>query len=152
MDPRTTELGARAQAEPGGSAPLELSAYLGPDASFVGTLSLAGTVRIDGSIDGELLGPSLVILGPTARVRGKIQAGSVVVLGAQVTADIDVRGAIELRQGATVVGTLTAAEIHMDPDIEFSGKCDLHPSRGTVPQPSALRVRAAESEAELKAE
>lgn len=108
---------------------LDLSVYLGPDASFVGTLSLAGTVRIDGSVDGEILGPSLLILGPSARIRGKVQAGAVVVLGATVTADLDVRGAIELRQGATVVGTLTAAEIHMDPDIEFRGTCDLQPTR-----------------------
>jgi len=103
--------------------------YLGPDASLVGTLSLAGNVRIDGSVDGEVLGPSLLILGPTARIRGKIQASTVVVLGATVTADLDVRGSIELRQGATVVGALTAAEIHMDPDIEFRGTCDLHPTR-----------------------
>jgi len=113
---------------------LDLSAYLGPDAGFVGTLSLAGNVRIDGNVEGEILGASLVILGPSARVRGRIRAGSVVVLGAQVNADIDVRHGIELRQGATVVGTLTAAEIHMDPDIEFSGKCDLRPARST-PRP-----------------
>jgi len=121
---------------------LDLSAYLGPDASFVGTLSLAGNVRIDGSLDGELLGPTLVILGPTARVRGKIHAGSVVVLGADVNADIQASGGIELRQGATVVGTLTAAEIHMDPDIEFRGTCDLHPSRsgGRATAPLSLEA------------
>jgi cytoskeletal protein CcmA (bactofilin family) len=129
---------------PSGSPALDLSAYLGPDASFVGTLSLAGNVRIDGSVDGEVLGATLVILGPSARMRGKIQAGSVVVLGAQVTADVDVRGSIELRQGATVVGTLTAAEIHMDPDIEFSGKCDLHPARSTAPRPLAVGLSEAD--------
>jgi cytoskeletal protein CcmA (bactofilin family) len=129
---------------PNGSPALDLSAYLGPDSSLVGTLSLAGNVRIDGSVDGELLGATLVILGPSARVRGKIQAGSVVVLGAQVSADIDVRGSIELRQGATVVGTLTAAEIQMDPDIEFSGKCDLHPSRAATPRPGVVGLSEAE--------
>jgi cytoskeletal protein CcmA (bactofilin family) len=145
MDPRRTAHPdpapppPRAPAERALSArtALDLSAYLGPDAGFVGTLSLAGNVRIDGSVDGELLGASVVILGPTARVRGKIRAGSVVVLGAEVNADIDARGAIELRQGASVVGTLTAAEIHMDPDIEFSGKCDLHPTRTTAKPPAA---------------
>jgi len=126
---------AHAERGVGKSSPpaLDLSAYLGPDASLVGTLSLAGNVRVDGSVDGELLGASLVILGPNARVRGRIQAGSVLVLGAQVNADIDARGAIELRQGASVVGTVAAAEIHMDPDIEFRGKCDLHPTRSTPP-------------------
>lgn len=127
----------RALVEKSPKVALDLSAYLGPDASLVGTLSLAGNVRIDGSVDGELLGASVVIVGPTARVRGKIRAGTVIVLGAQVTADIDARGAIELRQGATVVGTLSAAEIHMDPDIEFSGRCDLHPTRTTARPPEA---------------
>jgi len=141
MQPRTPEMSRAAPTPPGSAtaATLDLSAYLGPDSSLVGTLSLAGNVRIDGSLDGELLGANLVILGPSSRVRGKIQAGSVLVLGAEVAADITVRGAIELRQGASVVGTLAAAEIHMDPDIEFSGKCDLHPTRsGSARSPGEL--------------
>lgn len=106
---------------------LDFSAYVGEGAAVVGTVSLAGNARVDGRVDGDILGARVLVLGPTARVRGTLSAESVLVLGAEVEADITAKRTIELRDGAKVKGALSARDVHMDPDIEFSGTCHLHP-------------------------
>ncbi len=117
---------------------LELAGFVGPETSVLGTLSFAGNVRIEGRIEGDLLGGKLVILGPQARVHGTVQAQTVVVLGAHVEASIVASKSIELRHSAVVTGDMSAPQIHMDPDIEFSGRCDMHPQNETAGSPPTL--------------
>jgi cytoskeletal protein CcmA (bactofilin family) len=123
----------------------ELSVYLGAESCIIGTLSMAGNLRLDGSLDGELLGAERVTLGPTARVKGRISGHTVIVLGATVDAQIQATAVIELRDGAVVKGDLRAPHVHMDPDIEFHGRCDMNPR--TRPPP-ALDLAHPERKAE----
>lgn len=107
----------------------EVSAFVGRGTTFVGTLSFVDHVRVDGSVEGEILGGRLVVVGPSARVKGVIRAQFVVILGASVEARVEATGGIELRCGAVVKGDLSAPHVHMDPDIDFAGRCDMHPGR-----------------------
>lgn len=118
---------------PGQNPPLQLAVYLGEATCLIGRLSLAGDLRLDGTLEGELLGAHRLVLGPSARVKGKLRAHSVIVLGAHVEADIDASSSIELRNGASVTGDLRAPHIHIDPDIEFHGRCDMTPSSERTP-------------------
>lgn len=110
-------------------SPIELHAFLGPGTSFVGTLSFAGTVRIDGTVEGEIRGGKMVIVGPSAVVRGTIVAETVLVLGGEVEAEITAHASVELRVPAIVSGRVHSPQVYMDPGIQFSGICDMQPTR-----------------------
>lgn len=109
-------------------SPIELHALLGPGTTFVGTLSFAGSVRIDGTVEGDVRGGRMVIVGPAALVRGTIVAETVVVIGGEVEAEITAHTSVELRVPAVVSGRVHSPQIYMDPGIQFSGTCDMKPT------------------------
>ena len=43
--------------------PAEIKAFLGEGTEFKGVLSFQGTVRIDGHVEGEVVGDDLLIVG-----------------------------------------------------------------------------------------
>ena len=62
----------------------DVKAFLGEGTEFKGVLSFEGTVRIDGSLEGEILGEDLLIVGEPAVVKAEIDVGAREVEGAAV--------------------------------------------------------------------
>jgi cytoskeletal protein CcmA (bactofilin family) len=120
----------------GGPEPrgLELAAFVGASAAFLGKLSFSGNIRVDGTFEGEILGGDTVVLGPESRVTGRIDAQSVIILGGTVDAEIFAHCRVQIRPGATVHGTLTSPEILVDPGAQFRGTFN------TAPPPQVQEV------------
>lgn len=105
----------------------ELTMILGPTVTVMGDISLAGRARIDGRVEGNVMGGELVIIGRSGTVQGQIEADAVVVLGGQVQGNISARLSIDLNVPAKVKGDLRAPQIRMERGVVFSGKCDIVP-------------------------
>jgi cytoskeletal protein CcmA (bactofilin family) len=106
-------------------AEVELHAIIGAGSAFHGTLSFSGQVRIDGQLEGVARGGRLLVIGHGARVRGRIEADHVIVLGGRVEADIVASESIELHVPAEVRGDLKSPQIYMDRGVQFQGTCDM---------------------------
>lgn len=106
---------------------LELEAILGASTSLSGRFSFAGRVRVEGTLEGEVLGGELLIVAPGAQITGTIQARSVLILGGEVRANISAEEAIELRVPAVVQGDLEAPQIFLERGVQFSGNCTMRP-------------------------
>ena len=106
---------------------LERTGILGPGTTLTGRLSFSGRVRIEGVVEGDVLGGELLIVAGTAVVRGSLRARTVVVLGGTVEGDIRADVAIELRVPAIVTGDLEAPQIFLDRGVQFVGRCQMHP-------------------------
>lgn len=65
-----------------GSPPV--NGWLGPGASFTGTLEWTGRVRVDGRLDGDVVTPDLLDLGATGRIEGTVKVGQALVGGVLV--------------------------------------------------------------------
>ncbi len=78
-------------------------------------------MRIDGRVEGEIEGPSGVIIGKTGRIRATIQSDTVVVQGA-VEGDIFARSKITLHETARVEGELRSAGIIIEDGAHFTGR------------------------------
>jgi len=106
----------------------ELHAILGEGTALTGRFSFAGRARVEGQVEGELLGGELLVIAGSARVRGSVSAERVLVLGGEVHADITAKSSIELRVPAIVTGDLRAPEIFLERGVSFTGKCTMGPA------------------------
>lgn len=103
----------------------EITALLGRGTRFEGKLHFEGRVRIDGFFRGELLSDDTLIIGEGAVVEGDILAGTVIIRGGQVNANVRAVRAIELYVPAEMNGNLQAPEIFMDKGVRFTGNCTM---------------------------
>jgi cytoskeletal protein CcmA (bactofilin family) len=65
----------------------DVSAFVGKGVEFKGTISYSGTVRIDGSLDGEIHTEGVLLVGEEAVITAKVTAGTIVCKG-KITGDV----------------------------------------------------------------
>ena len=101
-------------------------AFVGKDVEFKGVITYSGTVRIDGSLDGEIHTDGGLLVGPEAVLKAKVTAGTVVCHG-NITGDIVATNQIVLCAPAVVQGSLTAPVLSMEEGVVFNGTLEMKP-------------------------
>ena len=104
----------------------DVKAFLGEGTEFRGVLSFEGTVRIDGALEGEILGEDLLIVGEPAVVKAEIDVGTAVVSGT-VTGNIRARHRVELLAPSSVTGTIRTPSLVVAAGATFNGNCEMGP-------------------------
>jgi len=126
--PRETTLLKREKDKPGTDFG-DVKAFLGEGTEFKGVLSFEGTVRIDGSLEGEILGEDLLIVGEPAVVKAEIDVGTAVVSG-NVIGNIRARHRVELLAPSSVTGTIRTPALVVAAGATFNGSCEMGPREG----------------------
>jgi cytoskeletal protein CcmA (bactofilin family) len=101
-------------------------AYLDAGSKISGKLSFDGPIRIDGEVDGEIIGKDSVTIGESAVVTAQIKAASIIVAG-KVSGDITAIQRIEIRPSAKVMGNLTSPVLVVHEGALFEGHCSMQP-------------------------
>ena len=101
-------------------------AFVGKDVQFKGIISYSGTVRIDGTLDGEIHTDGGLLVGPEAVIKAKVTAGAVVCHG-HITGDIEATSQIVLCAPAVVDGSLTTPVLSMEEGVVFNGTLEMKP-------------------------
>jgi cytoskeletal protein CcmA (bactofilin family) len=104
-------------------------AFVGQDVEFKGVITYSGTVRtvrIDGSLDGEIHTDGALLLGSEAVLKAKVTAGTVVCHGT-IHGDIQAKDQIVLRASAVVQGSLTTPVLSMEEGVVFNGTLEMKP-------------------------
>jgi len=114
--------------------------FLARGFEFQGTLTFEGTVRIDGSVAGEIHSSGTVILGEHAIVEGDISAGTIV-SGGTIIGTVRAAGKVHLLQTAVLHGDVRAPLVQMDEGASVHGTCEAD-GRVEHKNPDVLRVRA----------
>jgi len=117
------------------------NAFLGEGTSFKGILSFEGMVRIDGQLEGEVYTKDTLVVGETAEVNAKIQAGTVVISGT-VKGDITAETKVEIHASGKLFGNINTPLLSIEEGVTFEGKC-------TMGQKTALPREAEEEREEL---
>ena len=126
VTPITAASGATPLNRPATPAPSEGRAYLDRGSKVSGKLAFEGAARIDGEVDGEIIGKDSITIGETAAVTAQIRAASVIVAG-KVSGDIVASSRIEIRPSAKVNGNVTAPVLVIHEGAMFEGHCSMHP-------------------------
>lgn len=128
-------------------SPDEITALLGRGTRFEGKLHFEGCVRIEGSFSGEILSDDTLVIGEGAIVEGDILAGTVIIRGGIVRADVRATRTIELMPPAVVTGNLRAPEVYIDKGARFSGGCTMGPvATDEPPVEPSLSARSADGD------
>jgi cytoskeletal protein CcmA (bactofilin family) len=99
----------------------EIKAFLGQGAEFIGKLIFNGSVRIDGSFQGEIFGEGSLVVGEGAMIRANIAVKSVYISG-DVQGDIDVKEKINIHSKGKFSGNVRTPVFIMEEGAVFDGR------------------------------
>ena len=124
-----------------GRSSTKLETVIGADSTITGELAIQGTVRVDGSIEGDIRA-DWVIVGETGRIRGNVQARMMVV-GGRIDGNIDASEIVELKDKAQIFGEICTAKLTVSEGALFDGQSSMkrkkETSEGQVATLSASR-------------
>lgn len=102
-------------------------AFIGKGVAFKGVITYSGTVRIDGTLDGEIYTDGGLIVGPEAVITAKVTAGIVVCEGT-VKGDINAEERITLLDPAVIDGSLKAPVLSVEEGVRMNGTLEMAPA------------------------
>jgi|SRR5690349_14445102 len=117
----------------------EIVAFVGKGVDFKGTISYDGTVRIDGSLDGEIHTTGMLIVGETASISAKISAGTIVSRG-RITGDIIAKQRIQLLSPAVLDGSVQTPVFSIEDGVTFNGTCEMGADIHQLPRDAGGRA------------
>ncbi len=102
----------------------DVSAFVGKGVVFKGTITYNGTVRIDGTLDGEIHTDGILLVGEEAVITAKVTAGTIVCKG-KITGDIHARDKMKLRAPAIINGGVTTPMLSIEEGVLFNGTLEM---------------------------
>lgn len=97
----------------------QMDTIIGAESTVRGELSISGTVRIDGTVEGDIEA-GFVVVGESGSVRGNIRSRGTVV-GGRIDGNIDSSETVELKNSARVLGEIRTAKLVMSEGALFDG-------------------------------
>lgn len=114
----------------------EIRAFLGEGTQFKGVLSFAGSVRIDGQLEGEVVGDEMLVVGEPGQIKAEIEVGTLVVSG-RVQGTIQAKQRVELLRSSRVTGTIRTPSLVVAEGAVFNGSCEMPGADEEFPLPRA---------------
>lgn len=102
------------------------------EVEITGTMKSAGSVRIDGKVDGEVHCEKDAIIGKSANIKGNLAVNSVTVEGT-VNGNIVARDRIELKATARLTGDIKAKRLTVEDGVMFVGRSEVNPTGAAMP-------------------
>ena len=92
-----------------------------------GNVTVPGSVRIDGIVNGQVLAEAAIVVGENGNISGDL-SGSDASIGGIVTGNVDVTGKVELVGKAKLQGDIHTSAISIEETALFQGNCNMNPS------------------------
>ncbi len=103
---------------------VDAATTIGEQSVFEGRFAIRGSLRVDGTFEGQALVVDQLGIGPKGRVRAAITATSVVVEGV-IIGNINASRRILLLATARVLGDLKTPELIIQDGVVLEGKCTI---------------------------
>jgi cytoskeletal protein CcmA (bactofilin family) len=134
----TDEEQADGQSEKG-TGTEDISAFVGRGVEFKGTISYSGTVRIDGSLEGEIRTDGTLLIGEDAVIQAKVSAGKILCKG-KITGDVVAKEGVKLRAPAVITGSVKTPVLSIEEGVLFNGGLEMSQSVREVPQAATVHT------------
>lgn len=97
----------------------DMEVVIGPQSGVKGEITSKGTVRIDGSFEGNVTAESFII-GESGAVIGDVSVKKCII-GGMITGNIRASECVEIRQSGKICGDIYAVRITMAEGAKFDG-------------------------------
>ncbi len=94
---------------------------------IIGSIESSGSLRIDGTLEGEMNCNGNAEIGKEAKIKGNIAANSVTIDGT-VNGNIVAKDKIEMKASAKVSGDIKSKRLSVEDGVSFIGKSEVNPS------------------------
>jgi cytoskeletal protein CcmA (bactofilin family) len=101
----------------------KLESFLGMNSSFKGELNVRGTLRVDGTVEGQL-DADYVILSESAEVKGEIKAERIII-GGKVDGNVRAQELVEIKSKGKVFGDIFTPKLAIIEGAELNGKVEM---------------------------
>ncbi|MFH1069407.1 MAG: polymer-forming cytoskeletal protein [Candidatus Glassbacteria bacterium] len=107
-----------------------INSVLGETTKVDGRLVFSGTMRIDGTIEGEVVGEkkdsvrNTLIIGEKARISGDIHADTVINSG-KVLGNVFASQRVAIHDPGELIGDVQTSELTVEEGVIFNGKCSM---------------------------
>ena len=95
---------------------------VGESTKLDGDITSKGSIRIDGSVKGNIESSNLVIIGEKGKINGNITADKGII-GGNIKGNISISDYLELNPTAKIKGDISAKVLQVDKGAEFNGNC-----------------------------
>jgi len=106
------------------SGDTKVDTYIGKGARVQGTVSVSGTVRVDGFVDGVVEAEKDVVVGQGGLVTASVTAANVTVAG-ELRGNVKASGRLEIARTGKVLGDVAIASFVVEEGAAFLGKCEM---------------------------
>ncbi len=104
--------------------PTGSASIIGSGTSLKGDITSSGDLRIDGTLVGNIICSSKVIIGANGVVEGDISGQQADIMG-KVSGTIKVKELLQLKSNCQVNGNLYSAKLQIEPAASFNGQCHM---------------------------
>ena len=102
----------------------EINTLLGRGSEFEGKLTFEGTVRIDGTLKGEVFSDDVLVVGEGAVLEAEVDIGEIIIQGT-VRGNIRAKRSVEILAPGRVQGDITTPSLQIDKGVIFEGRCHM---------------------------
>ncbi|HYK56748.1 MAG TPA: polymer-forming cytoskeletal protein [Flavisolibacter sp.] len=89
-----------------------------------GDVKSENDLRVDGTIQGNVISSAKVVIGPNGLIEGNIHGKQADITG-KVIGNIAVQEVLQLRGQCNVKGNINAGTLQIDPSAVFNGQCQM---------------------------
>jgi cytoskeletal protein CcmA (bactofilin family) len=101
----------------------KLESFLGMNSSFKGELNVRGTLRVDGTVEGQL-NADHVILSESAEVKGESKAERIII-GGRVDGNVRAQELVEIKSKGKIFGDIFTPKLATIEGAELNGKVEM---------------------------
>jgi len=102
----------------------EIAGFIGKGMTFEGTFSFERTVRIDGTLKGEITAGGTLVVGDAGVVEGDVKVASAIISGSMKGA-LEASARVELRSPARFTGDIKTPTLIIEEGVVFEGSCTM---------------------------
>lgn len=113
--------------------------YIEKGTNIKGDLSSSGSVRVDGSIHGNLGIKGNLEISAGANAEGESIECDNLVLHGSVKANVHAKGKITITKTGKLIGDVKASALDIEAGAVFSGRSEMNAAAGSGAQPSSER-------------
>jgi cytoskeletal protein CcmA (bactofilin family) len=92
--------------------------------NFNGKATVAGTLRVEGRVQGEVRATDTVVIGRSGKVEANIATNRAIFNGAY-SGKVEAKDRVELQNGSRVEGDIIAKNMVMEDGVYFRGNCQI---------------------------
>jgi cytoskeletal protein CcmA (bactofilin family) len=108
----------------------KIETFIGSNSTFKGEISTSGTLRIDGTLEGNVTA-DWVVLGEKGNIKGDITSDGVIVGGA-IEGNVKVKNIIEIKNKGKVVGDILTPKLTIVEGGVIEGRTSMQYGDGKV--------------------